>query len=96
MQRIIDSLDLSLTYDLSERLVQVQRQPGAKDKQILSFTPKQVKDAKYVMRMWSDSEYTAPGKRDDEDHRASTDEVSRIVDLGIKPREPLNNSEPIW
>ncbi|WP_444917006.1 hypothetical protein [Microbulbifer sp. JMSA003] len=94
VQRIADSLDLSLTSDLSKRLVQVQKQPGAKDKQTLSFTSKQVKDAKYVMRMWSDSGYTAPGKGEDEDHRASIDEVSSFIDKRIQHR-PLHNSYPL-
>ncbi|WP_444933035.1 hypothetical protein [Microbulbifer sp. JTAC008] len=93
-QRIVNSLDLRLTSDLSERLFQVQKQPGAKDKQILSFTSKQVKDAKYVMRMWSDSGYTAPGKGVDEDHRASIGEVSSFIDKRIQHR-PLHNSYPL-
>ncbi|WP_445364484.1 hypothetical protein ACJJIQ_09795 [Microbulbifer sp. ANSA003] len=93
-QRIVDSLDLHLTSDLSERLVQFQTQPVAKEKPILCFSSKQVKDAKYVMRMWSDSGYTAPGKGENEGHRASIDEVSNFIDKRIQHR-PLHNSYPL-
>ncbi|WHI46629.1 hypothetical protein ACJJIW_20080 [Microbulbifer sp. JMSA004] len=93
-QRIVDSLDLVLTSDLSKRLYQVQEQSGAKDKPILSFSAKQVEDAKYVMRMWSDSGYTDPSKGEGEDHRASASEVSSFIDKRIQPR-PLHNSYPL-
>ncbi|WP_444917009.1 hypothetical protein [Microbulbifer sp. JMSA003] len=91
VQRIVDSLDLRLTSDLSGRLVKILEHPEANSKPILSFTSKQVNDAKYVMSMWSSSGYIAPGKGRDDDNRASTDEVSSFINKRIQPR-PLHNS----
>ncbi|WP_444893473.1 hypothetical protein ACJJIE_02775 [Microbulbifer sp. TRSA001] len=92
-QRIMDSLEFDLTSDLSDRLVKIQGQSEGNDKPILSFTSRQVNDAKYVMRMWSGSGYVAPGK-DTDDNRASADEVSSFIGRRIQPR-PLHNSFPL-
>ena len=93
MHQIMDSLSLDLSPEAAARRAQVQAQPGASDKPLLGITQKQVEEAKHVLYMWSDREYEDSSKGEDDDHRASREEVAAFVDERIKPR-PLPNSYP--
>lgn len=93
MQQIMDSLTLELAPEAATRRAQVQAQPGASNKPLLGFTQEQLEEAKHVLYMWSDREYEDSSKGEDDDHRASREEVAAFVDERIKPR-PLPNSYP--
>ncbi|WP_444931781.1 hypothetical protein ACJJIF_08455 [Microbulbifer sp. SSSA002] len=94
VQHIMDSLKLELSPELSARRIEVQSQPCASSKPIFGCTPQQIEDAKYVMRMWSDTGYMESGKSRDADLRASPEDVSEFIDKRIQPR-PLHNSYPL-
>ncbi|WP_444921227.1 hypothetical protein ACJJID_01780 [Microbulbifer sp. CnH-101-G] len=93
-QKIMDSLKLGLSPELNARRTEVQSQLGANSKPIFGCSPQQVEDAKYVMRMWSDTGYMEAGKSRDADLRATPEEVSEFIDKRIQPR-PLHNSYPL-
>ncbi|SFD01853.1 hypothetical protein SAMN05660479_02927 [Microbulbifer thermotolerans] len=93
MHKIMDSLTLDLNPKAAARRAQVQAQPGASDKPILTCTPEQVEEAKHVLYMWSGRGYEEPGKSRDDDHRANPEDVAAFIEERIKPR-PLPNSYP--
>ncbi|MCX2778210.1 hypothetical protein [Microbulbifer thermotolerans] len=93
MHKIMDSLTLGLNPKAAARRAQVQAQPGASDKPILTCTPEQVEEAKHVLYMWSGRGYEEPGKSRDDDHRANPEDVAAFIEERIKPR-PLPNSYP--
>ncbi|WP_444932108.1 hypothetical protein ACJJIF_10175 [Microbulbifer sp. SSSA002] len=94
IQRIMDSIRLELSPELSIRRTEIQSQPGANSKPIFGCTPQQVKEAKHVMQMWSDRGYRDSRKSKNESHRATPEEVSAFIDKRIQPR-PLHNSYPL-
>ncbi|WP_444944966.1 hypothetical protein ACJJIK_10130 [Microbulbifer sp. ZKSA006] len=94
IQRIMDSLRLELSPELSIRRAEVQSQPGANSKPIFGCTPQQVEEAKHVMQMWSGRGYKDSRRDKNESHRATPEEVSAFIDKRIQPR-PLHNSYPL-
>ncbi|WP_444943845.1 hypothetical protein ACJJIK_00140 [Microbulbifer sp. ZKSA006] len=94
VQRIMDSLKLKLSPELSAHRIEVKSQPGANSKPIFGCTPQQIEDAKYVMQMWSGRGYRDSKRDKNESHRASPKEVSEFIDKRIQPR-PLHNSYPL-
>ncbi|WP_346837848.1 hypothetical protein [Microbulbifer sp. SAOS-129_SWC] len=91
--QVMETISIELPLDMLKRRAQIQAQIKANEKVILTCTRMQVEEAKHVLYMWSDREYEAPGKGEDDDHRADPDDVAAFVDERIKPR-PLPNSYP--
>ncbi|WP_444931780.1 hypothetical protein ACJJIF_08450 [Microbulbifer sp. SSSA002] len=94
IQRIMDSLKLKLSPELSARRMEVRSQIGSNSKPSFSCTPQQIENAKHVMQMWSGRGYTDSNRDKNESHRASPEEVSEFIDKRIQPR-PLHNSYPV-
>ncbi|WP_444932109.1 hypothetical protein ACJJIF_10180 [Microbulbifer sp. SSSA002] len=94
IQRIMDSIRLELSPELSIRRAEVQSQPEANSKPIFGCTPQQVEEAKHVMQMWSGRGYKDSRRDKNESHRATPEEVSAFIDKRIQPR-PLHNSYPL-
>ena len=88
---IIYSLKLDIHNQLSSGSGLKSDDKG--EKPVIEATPDHILLAKTVMRAWSAKEYTNPKLKKDDDHRASYEDVSALIDKLVQPT-PLPNSYP--